>query len=59
MSAYTDAQARNDISRNVRQYRDLDLFFGRKPISKDVNIIVLTFSHAVPNFRLCKHETVK
>ena len=39
MSAYTDAQARNDISRNVRQYRDLDLFFGRKPISKDINII--------------------
>jgi len=40
MSAYTDAQAQNDISRNVRQYRDLDLFFGRKPISKDINILV-------------------
>tara|TARA_Y100001938_G_scaffold134699_1_gene195476 strand:- start:175 stop:606 length:432 start_codon:yes stop_codon:yes gene_type:complete len=40
MSAYTDAQAQNDISRNVRQYRDLDLFFGRKPISKDVNILL-------------------
>ena len=40
MSAYTDAQAKNDISRNVRQYRDLDLFFGKKPISKDVNILL-------------------
>ena len=30
MSAYTDAQANNDITRNVKQYRDLDLFFGRK-----------------------------
>ena len=40
MSAYTDAQAQNNISRNVRQYRDIDLFFGRKPISKDVNILL-------------------
>ena len=29
MSGFTDAQRNNDISRNVRQYRDLDLFFGR------------------------------
>ena len=36
MSAYTDAQANNDITRNVKQYRDLDLFFGRKS-NKDVN----------------------
>ena len=36
-SGFTDAQAQNDISRNVRQYRDLDLFFGRKPVSGDVN----------------------
>ena len=26
MSGFTDAQRNNDISRNVRQYRDLDLF---------------------------------
>ena len=37
MSGFTDAQAQNNISRNVRQYRDLDLFFGRKPVSGDVN----------------------
>ena len=30
MSAYKDAQANNNITRNVKQYRDLDLFFGRK-----------------------------
>ena len=36
MSAYKDAQANNDITRNVKQYRDLDLFFTRKS-NKDVN----------------------
>ena len=35
-SAYKDAQAQNDISRNVRQYSDLDLFFGRKTSDNDV-----------------------
>ena len=39
MSGFTDAQGQNDISRNVRQYRDLDLFFSRKPISGDVNAL--------------------
>ena len=38
-SAFTDAQSQNDISRNVRQYRDLDLFFSRKQGSGDVNKI--------------------
>ena len=37
MSAYKDAQAQNDISRNSRQYSDLDLFFGRKTVGSDVN----------------------
>ena len=36
MSAYTDAKANNDITRNVKQYRDLDLFFSKKS-NKDVN----------------------
>ena len=36
MSAYKDAQANNDISRNVKQYKDLDLFFSKKS-NKDVN----------------------
>ena len=37
MSAYKDAQAQNNISRNVRQYSDLDLFFTRKIVGSDVN----------------------
>ena len=36
-SAFTDAQSQNDISRNVRQYRDLDLFFSKKQGSDDIN----------------------
>ena len=36
-SAFTDAQSQNDISRNVRQYRDFDLFFSKKQGSDDVN----------------------
>ena len=36
MSAYNDAQRNNDISRNIKQYRDLDLFFSKKS-NKDVN----------------------
>ena len=35
-TAFTDAQGQNDIDRNVRQYRDLDLFFAKKSGSKDV-----------------------
>ena len=37
MSAYTDAQTQNDITRNVRQYKDLDLFFSKKATTKDIN----------------------
>ena len=37
MSAYKDAQAQNDISRNVKQYSDLDLFFGKRTVGSDVN----------------------
>ena len=36
-SAYFDAQTNNDSSRNVRQYTDLDLFFGKKVSDQDVN----------------------
>ena len=53
-TAYTDAQGQNDISRNVRQYRDLDLFFGRKPVSGDVNTLtdVANIKRAVRNLIL-------
>ena len=36
-SAYKDAQAQNNISRNARQYSDLDLFFGKRVDGSDVN----------------------
>ena len=36
MAGFYDAQNKNDITWNVRQYTDLDLFFGRKTNS-DVN----------------------
>jgi len=54
MSGFTDAQGQNNISRNVRQYRDLDLFFGRKPVSGDVNILtdVINIKRAVRNLVL-------
>tara|TARA_Y100000310_G_scaffold144074_1_gene143389 strand:+ start:110 stop:559 length:450 start_codon:yes stop_codon:yes gene_type:complete len=38
-AAYTDAQSNNDISRNVRQWKDLDLFFGKKQGSSDISKI--------------------
>ena len=36
MAGFYDAQAKNDSTRNTRQYTDLDLFFGRKT-NDDVN----------------------
>ena len=38
-SAYRDAQSQNDISRNMCQYRDLDLFFAKKQGSDDISKI--------------------
>jgi len=37
MSAYKDAQTNNDITRNVRQYSDLDLFFSKKSSDSDIS----------------------
>ena len=37
MSAYKDAQTNNDITRNVRQYTDLDLFFNKKSSDSDIS----------------------
>ena len=39
-TAHTDAQGQNTIDRNVRQWKDLDLFFGKKQASKDINKVV-------------------
>jgi len=38
-AALSDAQSQNDISRNVRQYIDLDLFFSRKNGTNDITKI--------------------
>mgnify|MGYP000258213170 CR=1 FL=1 len=38
-SAFTDAQSQNDISRNARKYKDLDLFFAKKQGSGDISMI--------------------
>ena len=34
-----DAQSQNDIGRNARQFRDLDLYFGRTSGTKDVSVV--------------------
>ena len=34
-----DAQSQNDIDRNVRQFRDLDLYFGKTSGAKDVSVV--------------------
>ena len=39
-TAHLDAQGQNTIDRNVRQWKDLDLFFGKKQASKDINKVV-------------------
>ena len=38
MSVY-DAQLNNNSNRNVREYVDLDLFFGKKSSDKDVSVV--------------------
>ena len=37
--ALYDAQLNNTSDRNVRQYKDLDLFFGRKSSNNDVGTV--------------------
>ena len=57
MSAYKDAQSQNDISRNVRQYSDLDLFFGKKSSNSDVQEItdVKAVKRSIRNLVLLNH----
>jgi len=39
-TAHIDAQGQNSIDSDVRQWRVLDLFFGKKQASKDINMVV-------------------
>ena len=57
MSAYKDAQANNDITRNVRQYSDLDLFFGKKSSDSDVSKVtdIQAVKRSIRNLVLLNH----
>ena len=56
-TAYLDAQAQNDISRNVRQYKDLDLFFNKKSVSKDIAKLtdIAAVKRSIRNLVLTNH----
>ena len=56
-SAYFDAQTNNDSSRNVRQYTDHDLFFGKKVSDQDVNKVtdVQAVKRSIRNLVLLNH----
>ena len=56
-SAYFDAQTNNDSSRNVRQYTDLELFFGKKVSDQDVNKVtdVQAVKRSIRNLVLLNH----
>ncbi|NWJ44124.1 GPW/gp25 family protein [Marine Group I thaumarchaeote] len=55
--AFTDAQGQNDIDRNVRQYTDLDLFFGKKATSKDISKVtdIQAVKRSIRNLVLTNH----
>ena len=60
MAGFYDAQNKNDITRNTRQYTDLDLFFGRKTnndvskvtdiqaVKRSIRILVLLNAYEKP-----------
>ena len=56
-TAHKDAQGQNDIDRNIRQYTDLDLFFGRKSVSKDINKVtdIQAVKRSIRNLVLTNH----
>ena len=56
-TAFTDSQAFNESDRSVKQYSDLDLFFGRKSASNDINKVndILAVKRSVRNLILTNH----
>ena len=56
-TAHKDAQGQNNIDRNTRQYTDLDLFFGRKSVSKDINKVtdIQAVKRSIRNLVLTNH----
>ena len=57
MSAYKDAQANNNITRNARQYSDLDLFFSRKSSDSDISKVtdIQAVKRSIRNLVLLNH----
>ena len=55
--AQYDAGSQNNITRNVRQYTDLDLFFGKKSSNSDVQEItdVKAVKRSIRNLLLLNH----
>ena len=55
--AQYDAQSQNNITRNVRQYTDLDLFFGKKSSNSDIQEItdVKAVKRSIRNLVLLNH----
>ena len=55
--AQYDAGSQNNIARNVRQYTDLDLFFGKKSSNSDVQEITDTkaVKRSIRNLVLLNH----
>ena len=56
-TAFPDAQGQNDIDRNVRQYKDLDLFFAKTQASNDVRKVtdIQAVKRSVRNLVLLNH----
>ena len=57
LEAFNDAQGQNNIDRNVRQWRDFDLFYQRKPSTSEVNKVtdVQAVKRSVRNLVLLNH----
>ena len=57
LAAHTDSQAHNESDRSVRQYSDLDLFFGKTKASKDVGRVfdIQAVKRSVRNLVLLNH----
>ena len=57
LAAYTDSQSQNENSRASQLYSDLDLFFGTKAASKDINKVndIQAVKRSVRNLILMNH----
>ena len=56
-TAFTDSQAFNESDRSVKQYSDLDLFFSKKKVSKDISKVndIQAVKRSVRNLILLNH----